>query len=90
MYELRFGTHVTPAARRGVRRSENTRIVPQGVGAALAGCIAYLAIKLSAAAEGVAAQGGATKGNLVGLIREQTRKLRPDTTKMHATNACAP
>ena len=44
----------------------------------MVGCIAYLAIKLSAAAEDVAAQGGATKGNLVGLIREQTRTLRQD------------
>jgi hypothetical protein len=56
----------------------------------LVGCIAYLAVKLSAAAEGVAAHGSATKGNLVGLIREQTRTLRQDgllPAEWHAANA---
>ena len=86
-----FGSAVTSgaAARRELKMRKSI-VWLQGAGTALVGCIAYLAIKLSAAAEGVAAQGGATKGNLVGLIREQTRKLRPDTTRMHATNACAP
>ena len=60
----------------------------------MVGCIAYLAIKLSAAAEGVAAQGGATKGNLVGLIREQTRTSRLDgllrRNGMQQTHALAP
>ncbi len=74
-----FGSAVTSgaAARRELKMRKSI-VWLQGAGTALVGCIAYLAIKLSAAAEGVAAQGGATKGNLVGLIREQTRTSRLD------------